>query len=388
MTDVLTQVLSALRITTTLFAMANLPEPWGVVFPQGQGAYFHVLHGSDGWLHTGGESPLRVGSGDTVLLARGTAHRLTSDPDGTVATAFDPVTWSANAIVPASGSSAPSGATLVCGAVDVENPTTHPLLDLLPAVLKVSSDDPGAADLDLTLRLLRRETRTAGPGSQILLARLGDVLLVQLVRIWVEREGLGRGGWLGGLRDPQIGPAIIAMHADPGEHWTVDSLAAIAHLSRSRFAERFRTLVGQAPLGYLTQWRLGIAASLLSQGKSIRDVSRSLGYTSEPAFSRAFTRRHGRPPSTYHVGLEPTPARPGPLRHPVPGDAAAARRPPDPAGRWTKLLAKEDLCPATQPASSMSTTPRRTCRGFSSGLSTARRSSSAGRALRSPRSCP
>ena len=202
----------------------------------------------------------------------------------------------------------------MCGAVDVENPATHPLLDLLPAVLKVSSDDPGATDLELTLRLLRRETRAAGPGSQILLARLGDVLFVQLVRIWVEREGLGRGGWLGALRDPQIGPAIIAMHADPGEHWTVDSLAKIAHLSRSRFAERFTTLVGQAPLGYLTQWRLGIAASLLSQGKSIRDVSRSLGYASEPAFSRAFTRRHGRPPSTYHVALEPTPARRGSLR--------------------------------------------------------------------------
>jgi AraC-like DNA-binding protein len=313
-TDVLAQVLSALRITTTLFAMANLPEQWGVAFPQGQGAYFHVLHGSDGWLHTAGESPLRVGSGDTVLLARGTAHQLTSDPDGTVATIFDPVTWSANAIVPASAGPAPSGATLVCGAVDVENPATHPLLDLLPAVLKIGSDDPGATDLELTLRLLRRETRAVGPGSQILLARLGDVLLVQLVRIWVEREGLGRGSWLGALRDPQIGPAIIAMHADPGEHWTVDSLAAIAHLSRSRFAERFTTLVGQAPLGYLTQWRLGIAVSLLSQGRSIRDVSRSLGYTSEPAFSRAFTRRHGRPPSTYHVGSERPPARRGSLR--------------------------------------------------------------------------
>jgi AraC-like DNA-binding protein len=299
MADVLTQVLSTLRITTTLFAMADLPSPWGVSFPAAPGAYFHVLDDAEGWLDAEGHALLRLAPGDTVLLAHGTGHRLTSAPGGIPAAVFDPQIWTPNALVPGGE---PPGARLVCGYVTLDGLVTHPLLSLLPAVLRIGRDDSGAVDVALTLRLLRRETQVARPGSQTLLARLGDVLLVQLIRFWAEREGMGGSGWLGALRDPQIGPALLAMHDDASAPWTVDSLAAVASLSRSRFAQRFHQLVGQPPLAYLTTWRMSLAAGLLQQGSSVSEAGHGVGYASEPAFSRAFTRHHGLPPSKLAAG--------------------------------------------------------------------------------------
>jgi AraC-like DNA-binding protein len=296
-TDVLTQVLDTLRITTTLFGMADLPDPWGVAFPPTAGAYFHVLDGTSGWLHLEDEPPVRVAPGDVVLLPHGAAHRLTGAGHAEVLTVFDPAVWAPNALVNPAGSTGSSTASLVCGVVEVPQAPAHPLLALLPTVLHVRDDDPATADLQLTLGLLRSETRGQGPGVQTLLARLGDVLLIQLVRIWVDREGLGQAGWLGAVRDPQIGPAITAMHEQPSAPWTLEALAAVATMSRSRFAERFTLLVGLAPGQYLTRWRLSVAVGLLRDGHSIREAGRSVGYSSEAAFSRAFSRQHGRPPS-------------------------------------------------------------------------------------------
>jgi AraC-like DNA-binding protein len=302
MTDVLTQVLDVLRIQTTLFAMRDLPSPWGVEFPQSAGAYIHVISGGEAWLQSGRASSRRLGSGDTVMLAHGTAHRLTGTPDGSALVAFDATSWKPNQLVAlGTGADSPdggtSGCTLVCGVVEMHQAASQPLLALLPEILVVSRDDPGAEDLELTLRLLRHETRASSPGSQTMLARLGDVLLLQLVRRWLEREDADHLGWFGGLQDRQIGAALEAMHADPAAGWTVETLAREASLSRSRFAQQFTARVGQAPMSYLTAWRLTLAAHLLREGQGIREVSRAVGYLSEPAFSRAFARQHGIPPS-------------------------------------------------------------------------------------------
>ncbi|BEP14091.1 AraC family transcriptional regulator [Acidothermaceae bacterium B102] len=301
MADVLTQVLDTLRITTTMFGMADLPDPWGVAFPETAGAYFHVLDGTSGWLQLADGPSVRVAAGDIVLLPHGAAHRLTGAGQDEVLTVFDPAVWAPNELVRPTASTGSSGVSLVCGVVDLPPGPAHPLLLLLPAVVHVGHDEPAADDLQLTLSLLRSETRGHGPGTQTLLARLGDVLLIQLVRSWVDRAGLAKAGWLGALGDPQIGAALTAMHDNPAAPWTLDSLAAVATLSRSRFAERFTLLVGQAPGQYLTRWRLSVAAGMLREGCAIREAGRAVGYSSEAAFSRAFSRQHGLPPSQVRV---------------------------------------------------------------------------------------
>lgn len=300
MADLLTTVLAALRIRTTLFAIAELPVGWGVQFPPTTGAYFHVLTGTDGWLHLDGGEAYHVQPGETTLLAHGSAHRLTSRAGVAPLVLFDPVRWKPNQLNPSAlGAAQVPDASLVCGAVDMHDIANQPLLRLMPDVFTVPDGDPGAAELELSLRLLRMETRRAGAGSQTMLARLGDVLLVQMIRRWLEQQSEHWTSWLGALRDPQLGAVVVAMHADPAAAWTLDSLAALARLSRSRFAERFAAQVGQAPLAYLTGVRLERSTALLNQGRSVREVGRAVGYQSEAAFSRAFTRRYGVPPSRF-----------------------------------------------------------------------------------------
>jgi AraC-like DNA-binding protein len=300
-TDVLSDVIGALHIRTTLFAMADLSKPWGVRFPAGAGAYFHTVSGEPCWLRVAGnEEPIQLHSGEIALLAHGAAHRVTSSRRGAALVEFDPTTWLANTLIdsaPAPTAATGPSTTLVCGAVDVLTPDAQPLLGLLPPLLVFGADDAVATGLSLTLALLRHETDQARPGTQTMLTRLGDMLLVQLVRLWLAQPDAAVHGWLPALQDPQLNAALQAMHADPAAPWTVDALATHARLSRSRFAERFTTTTGIAPLTYLTRWRLTLAAGMLRDGRLVNQVSRAVGYTSEPAFSRAFHRHHGQPPS-------------------------------------------------------------------------------------------
>ncbi len=301
MTDVLSEVLGALRVRTTLFAMADLADPWGVRFPAGDGAYFHTVTGADCWLNVRGQDgATRLRSGDVVLLAHATQHRVCSSRRGRARVEFDPSTWRPNTLIgPSDDARRGDGptTTLVCGAVDLLAPDTQPLLSMLPPLLIIGAEEAAATGLALTIGLLHDETVTSRPGSQTVLARLGDLLLVQLLRLWLARPDSATTGWLPALRDHQLSAALQAMHADPGAPWTVESLAAQARLSRSRFAERFTDTVGITPLAYLTRWRLTLAATLLREGQPVNQVSRAVGYASEPAFSRAFHRHHGRPPS-------------------------------------------------------------------------------------------
>jgi AraC-like DNA-binding protein len=299
--DPLTEALDALRIDTTMYAMAELAAPWGVGFPASAGAYFHVVKGEPCWLTLDGPAAVhRLGDGDVVLLPHGSGHRLTATADGSIGTVFDPVTWTPRRLVPRPGPVGGPTTELVCGAALVRRPASHPLLAVLPGVVLARAGSVGTGELLATVSVLHAETRQGRPGVDIILARLGDVLMVQVLRIWAAQQPPAETGWLAALSDPAIGAAVTALHADPAAPWTVARLATVAGLSRSRFAERFAQLVGRPPLTYLADWRLTRAAELLTESNStVREVGRLVGFTSEPAFSRAFSRHFGVPPSRY-----------------------------------------------------------------------------------------
>jgi AraC-like DNA-binding protein len=299
--DVLADVLELLRVRTTLYALARLSGEWGVSFPTGQGAYFHIVEGHEAWLTVEGEAERRLAPGDVVLLAQGSPHRLTHSRGGTVLVMFDPLTWRPNqaSVAAASEQDLNEGGwgTLVCGAVEPHDVVSHPLFAALPAVVHLTRQSPGLDDLRATLALIERAGVGDGPGSRVLMARLGDVLLVTILRAWLAEQQPGRGGWLGALRDPQIGAAIAAVHDAPEAPWTVAELARRAALSRSRFSQRFTEAVGEPPLSYVHRWRMMLAAELLLAGdRTVAEVAHAVGYQSTPAFSRAFTHHHGLSP--------------------------------------------------------------------------------------------
>jgi AraC-like DNA-binding protein len=148
-------------------------------------------------------------------------------------------------------------------------------------------------------------------------SRLADIVFVQAIRAHIAAAGPEEAGWLAALSDPRIGPALRAIHADAARPWTVEALAAIAGQSRSGFALRFRQRVGEAPLAYLTRWRMFRAGCLLRQGdQSLGQIADLVGYDSEPAFAKAFKRETGLAPGAYRrlavppLRLAPVPAAP------------------------------------------------------------------------------
>jgi transcriptional regulator GlxA family with amidase domain len=152
--------------------------------------------------------------------------------------------------------------------------------------------------LPAILDAMTDELRAQRMGAATMMTRLAEVVITRVVRAWVEAQRPDTSGWLAAIRDPQIGRALASIHRQPGHPWSVESLAGVAQTSRSVFSERFTALVGVPPAHYLTRWRMHLASRWLRTDRvSVAEAARRLGYESEAAFSRAFKRSHGVPPS-------------------------------------------------------------------------------------------
>ena len=198
------------------------------------------------------------------------------------------------------GGGAPAG--LVCGAVRADHPAARQLVERLPAVVEVAEVAPGGSPqaewMQSTLRLMAAEAGALRPGGETVITRLADVLVVQAIRAWLETAPAARTGWLGALRDAQIGRALALIHRDPARDWTVASLARELAMSRSAFAARFTELVDEPAMRYLARWRMHVALDRLrEEGVTVGELAGRLGYRSEAAFSRAFKRIIGSPPA-------------------------------------------------------------------------------------------
>jgi AraC-like DNA-binding protein len=148
--------------------------------------------------------------------------------------------------------------------------------------------------MESSFRFAASEIAAGRLGSTTVIAKLSELLFVEAVRQCVAGLPPERRGWLAGLRDPHIGRALAVLHARPTETWTAESLAVEVGMSRSVFAERFTSLVGQPPMQYLAMWRMHMAAQYLREGRgSLAQIGAAIGYDSESAFSRAFKRQFG-----------------------------------------------------------------------------------------------
>jgi AraC-like DNA-binding protein len=176
-----------------------------------------------------------------------------------------------------------------------------PITQLLPSLILIKADQARTFALHTTLQLLAGEMSEQAPGSEVVANRLAEVLFIQAIRAHIAsgNESCKR-GWLRAIFDPQIGAALTSIHNNVNSPWTVESLAEAAGMSRSAFAERFKGLVGQTPLEYVTEWRMQKAVQLLQQrDKKLVDVAQSIGYESDAAFSKAFKRVVGLTPGEY-----------------------------------------------------------------------------------------
>ena len=307
--DALADVLNVSRISGSVLAHVHAHEPWGLDLTLSNGAAFHAVIAGSAWLEVDAEPARRLMPGDVVLLPRiGLRHLLLSAP-GITPQRFaadlqaELGTDAGDLVIPGSGS--PS--RFLCAGFSYDNELAHPLLSLLPPVLHVSPADDGPdTPLQSTLRLLMGELRRHQIGSEAAVERLIEVLFVHVIRSWLEASANSTPpSWLTGLRDAVVARSLGLLHSQPERAWTVDELATAVHVSRSTLVRRFRDLVGEPPAAYLTRWRMELAARLLRESdQPVGRISHRVGYTSEFAFSRAFSKYRGEPPGRYRKRIK------------------------------------------------------------------------------------
>jgi AraC-like DNA-binding protein len=297
-TDPLGEALHFLRMNGAFYCRSELTAPWGMtMMPMPGYIWFHVVPSGRFWLEAGGGDPTLLQAGDLGLVPHGEGHVLRSEPGVAVPGVLDLEREEISdryEILRHGGGGAPT--TLICGAVRFDHPAARNLVEILPAVLHVeASSSPELEWMQSTLRLMAAEAKELRPGGEAIITRLGDPA--------------SQSGWLGALRDRQIGRALSLIHRDPARDWTVAALADELAMSRSAFAARFTELVDEPAMQYVTRWRMQVAVSALrEEGATVAELASRLGYRSEAAFARAFKRVIGVPPGAIKRELSTAPS--------------------------------------------------------------------------------
>ena len=295
--DPLGEALHPLRLSGTFYCRSVLTAPWGLTLPEmPDHLWFHVVTGGTSRLEMPVEEPVELRAGDVALLPHGTRHVLRSEPGTIAPMVLDlPHEFLHDRYAVLHHGSGGAETTAVCGAVQVDTPAARGLVTQLPALLHVAAS-PRTEWMHATVGLVVAEADELRPGGAAVITRLSDVLVIQVIRSWLESDPGARTGRLGALRDPQIGRALALVHREPERDWTVASLAARVPMSRSAFAARFTALVGEPVLAHVTRRRMEVAMDRLRDGSPVAEVAGALGYRSEAAFSRAFKRVTGTSP--------------------------------------------------------------------------------------------
>ena len=315
--DPLSDVLKTVRLTGATFFDVVARGPWAAeqpaprtVLPKllpGAGhliSYHVVTEGRCFGSIIGGE-PIPVEAGEVIVFTRGDAHVMASDPGRRAELPNPESLYEAGAALQpffaTMGEEGPVTTKLVCGFLACDAWPFNPLFDNLPPIIKVGAGPGGESRwLSQFIHVATHETADRRAGGESVLARLSELMFIEVIRRHLADLPEAQIGWLAGLRDPFVSKALSLMHAKPAHNWTIDELAREVGLSRSVLAERFNELVGIPPIQYLAKWRMQIAAGLLSSGNNnMARIAEETGYGSEAAFSRAFKRMVGVAPSAH-----------------------------------------------------------------------------------------
>lgn len=297
-TDLLSQMLTLIRLRGVLVFTAELTGPWGLQFDAGS-AYFLVVSEGALSVEVAGATTVSAETGDLLMLPRGVGFTM-SDGDGTAVSAAQLMAdqFTAERLSLRHGGNGPATRVIV-GVFDFESESMPWAVSSLPAIIRLpKSGGETAGWLEGLAYFMMVEAHEVHPGSSVMISRLIDVLVIRILRTWAQTEKAGDVGWIGALADTRISRALKAIHDEPFRRWTVADLAAIAGMSRSSFAERFSGLVKEAPLAYQSRGRLRLALGLLRRPDArVSDVARQIGYESDAAFSRAFKAEFGIAPA-------------------------------------------------------------------------------------------
>jgi AraC-like DNA-binding protein len=311
--DVLSDVLAVVRLSAAIFVDVDVTAPWSAQSPPTRdlkralpGARhlmsYHLVTAGEAWATPENAEPIHLPAGTMIVFPHGSGHAVGSNPSlgpgERIVTPHLPVALSRPYVIRGGGAGS-ERAKLVCGFFGCDAQPFNPLLDCLPETILLSAHDSGSGDLGVFFQLAAAEANAGHPGSAATLNRLGELMLIEALRRYMREDRAHAPGWIGGMRDPQIGRALAAIHKDPLHPWTIERIAREAGMSRTRFASAFHDLVGLTPMDYVTNWRLQLGAHCLASGASIAAAAAQSGYESSSSFSRAFQRKTGHAPGAW-----------------------------------------------------------------------------------------
>ncbi|MCO8269936.1 AraC family transcriptional regulator [Actinoplanes sp. TRM 88003] len=296
--DPLDDVLALVGTTSSLSAGLIAGGEWAVAFEPPPAVKFNAVRRGRCLLRADGQE-FELQAGDCFLLTRPIAFTLASGPDVTPEPAGPLFRAAGEDGIAQAGRG--DDVVLIGGRFGFGERAQELLLDALPPVVHVPGASTAAAAVRWALEQIDTEMRDRPPASSLLTEHLALVMLIHLLRLHLAAAPPA-GGWLAGLADPVVGSALRAIHGKPAYAWTVADLAAVAAVSRSTLAARFKRVVGQGPLDYLTQWRIELASARLRHGDhTLAAIAREVGYSSESALSTAFKRVTGTSPRAYRA---------------------------------------------------------------------------------------
>ena len=315
--DPITDIFKTMHVAAVVHSRLEATAPWGLMRSASelegkavnsdgkkisplQLAHFGMVSRGNCWLGVEGiRDPMPLTGGDCFLLAPGISYSLRDNTRTRTRSFCEVAPKERTNVILYGGGGTPT--TIISGFLSFETLSLKPITQLLPGLILIKADQARTFALHTTLQLLAGEMAEQAPGSEVVANRLAEVLFIQAIRAHIASgvESCQR-GWLRAIFDPQIGAALTSLHNNVNSPWTVESLAGAAGMSRSAFAERFKGLLGQTPLEYVTEWRMQKAVQLLQQrDKKLVDVAQSIGYESDAAFSKAFKRVVGLTPGEY-----------------------------------------------------------------------------------------
>ena len=283
--DALSDVLRTVRLTGALFFLVDAAAPWTIELPDGKalasavlpGAQhvisYHIVTEGSCWGAVREDPAVRLEAGDVLVLPHGDAYAMSTSPDARggpdraeVLGFMRQMAAGQLPFVVTEGGADRERLRLVCGFLACDLEPFNPLLTTLPRLLHVRGPRSIGDPLDQLIRFTLAESRERRAGGECVRLRLSELMFVEVVRRHLATLPAEQTGWLAGLRDPAVGRALALLHDRPAHPWTLESLARDVGLSRSVLAERFAHLVGHPPMGYLTRWRMQVAARLLTDG--------------------------------------------------------------------------------------------------------------------------
>lgn len=310
--DPLGEALHLLRLTGTLYCRSDLTAPWGIDLPPLDGCMmFHVVTAGRCLLEVEGEEPRWLEKGSLALVPHGAGHRMRSDPAAAADPLFDiPVEQLSERYEIMRHGGGGDFTQTICVVVRFDHVAADDLVPLLPRILQLDTwGDEEDGWLHSTLRFISREAKELRPGGETVITRLADILVIQMIRSWIDSAPEADQGWLAALRDNQVGQALASIHREPEKEWTVAALAHEVGMSRTAFSGRFTRLVGKPAMHYVAHWRMRLARIRLREtSEPLSAIANRVGYESEAAFCRAFKRMFGVPPGSVRRADSPPPA--------------------------------------------------------------------------------